>query len=188
MVWGKLPSNAPVSPGCTVIVEPTSARSTPKNILVGRLVTPMWGDRWIPVKVLNPTHSPVTLRRNAKLADVSPCLAVEDLPITQGLCETQTDVSGSPTPLKSMPDPVQQLKDHGLADIDIDGCGVSAKWKNELVELLLTFQDVFFRNKLDCGEAKDFVHRIHLSDDRPFRLPYRRVPPAHYHHLREVLS
>ena len=188
VVWGKLPSNAPVSPGSTVIVEPTSARSTPKNILVGRLVTPMWGDRWIPVKVLNPTHSPVTLRRNAKLADVSPCLAVEDLPITQGLCETQSDVSGSPTPSKSMLDPVQLLKDHGLADIDIGGCEVSADWKKELAELLLKFQDVFSKGKLDCGEAKDFVHRIHLSDDRPFRLPYRRVPPAHYHHLREVLS
>uniref|UniRef100_A0A8C5BFE2 ribonuclease H n=1 Tax=Gadus morhua TaxID=8049 RepID=A0A8C5BFE2_GADMO len=188
VVWGKLPSNAPVSPGSTVIVEPTSARSTPKNILVGRLVTPMWGDRWIPVKVLNPTHSLVTLRRNAKLADVSPCLAVEDLPITQGLCQTQSDVSGSPTPSKSMLDPVKLLKDHGLADIDIGGCEVSADWKKELAELLLKFQDVFSKAKLDCGEAKDFVHRIHLSDDRPFRLPYRRVPPAHYHHLREVLS
>ncbi|KAK0133435.1 Retrovirus-related Pol polyprotein from transposon 412 [Merluccius polli] len=140
VVWAKLPSSAPVSPGSTVIVEPTSAWSTPKNILVGRLVTPI----------------PVTLRRNAKLADVSPCLAVEDLPITQGLCETQSDVSGSSTPPKSMPDPVQQLKDHGLADIDIDGCGVSAKWKKELAELLLTFQDVFSKDKLDCGEAKDF--------------------------------
>ncbi|KAL2104350.1 hypothetical protein ACEWY4_001218 [Coilia grayii] len=42
-------------------------------------------------------------------------------------------------------------------------------------------------DKLDCGEAKDSVHRIHLTDC-PFRLPHRGIPPAHYHKLREVLS
>lgn len=41
---------------------------------------------------------------------------------------------------------------------------------------------------LDCGEAKGFVHNIHLSDSRPFRLPYRRVPPGQYQKLRQVLS
>ncbi|CAI5678545.1 unnamed protein product [Oreochromis niloticus] len=161
VVWGKLPPSALVSPGSTVVVEPTSARSTPKNIMVGRIITPMWGDRWVPMKVLNPTESPVTLRRNAKIADVFPCIAVEDLPITQ---------------------------DAGLADIDIEGCEVSDGWKRKLVELVLTYQDVFSRDKLDCDEVKDFVHRIHLTDDHPFRIPYCREPPAHYHKLREVLS
>ncbi|KAL1259004.1 hypothetical protein QQF64_009581 [Cirrhinus molitorella] len=42
-------------------------------------------------------------------------------------------------------------------------------------------------DKLDCGEAKDFVHRVHLYDEHPFCLPYRRIPPAHYQKLREVL-
>ncbi len=41
---------------------------------------PLWGDGWIPVKVINPTNCVLTLRRNAKIADVSPCIAVEDLP------------------------------------------------------------------------------------------------------------
>lgn len=44
------------------------------------------------------------------------------------------------------------------------------------------------KHKLDCGKAKEFVHKIHLADSRPFRLPYRRVPPAHYQKLRKVLS
>ncbi|KAJ8389543.1 hypothetical protein AAFF_G00119330 [Aldrovandia affinis] len=188
VVWGKLPSRSPISPGSTVMVEPTSARSTPINIL-GRVVTPMWGDRWIPVKVLNPTQRAITLRRNAKIADVFPCLAVEDLPITQGLCRSQCSLSDPPTAsLWSAGDPVQLLKDCGLADINVDGCEVSESCRKELAELVLSYQDVFSRDKLDCGEAKEFVHRIHLSDDRPFRLPYRRVPPGHYQQLREVLS
>ncbi|KAL1249418.1 hypothetical protein QQF64_020423 [Cirrhinus molitorella] len=40
----------------------------------------------------------------------------------------------------------------------------------------------------DCGEAKEFEHCIRLTDDRPFRLPYRRIHPAHYQKLRQVLT
>ncbi|KAJ8361773.1 hypothetical protein AAFF_G00422190 [Aldrovandia affinis] len=89
---------------------------------------------------------------------------------------------------RSAGDPVQLLKDCGLVDINVDGCEVSESCRRKLAELVLSYQDVFSRDKLDCGEAKEFVHRIRLSDDRPFRLPYRRVPPGHYQQLREVLS
>lgn len=41
---------------------------------------------------------------------------------------------------------------------------------------------------MDCGEAPDFVHRIRLVDDKPFRLPHRRVPPCHYDELRTALN
>lgn len=55
---------------------------------------------------------------------------------------------------------------------------MSGDWKRRLAELVLTYKDIFSKDKLDCGEAKEFVY------DRPFR----RVPPAHYQQLREVLS
>ncbi|KAJ8410013.1 hypothetical protein AAFF_G00210540 [Aldrovandia affinis] len=117
------------------------------------------------------------VRRESQIADVFPCLAVEDLPITQGLCRSQCGLSDPPTASpRSAGDPVQLLKDCGLADINVDGCEVSESCRRKLAELVLSYQDVFSRDKLDCGEAKEFVHRIHLSDDRPFRLPYRRVP------------
>lgn len=186
VVWGKLPSEAPMSPGCTVVVEPTSSHATPKNIMVGRVVTPMWGDRWVPMKILNASQYPVTMRRNAKLADVFPCLALEDLTLMQGLANSSRVIDTSSQ--RPVPDPVRSLAGCGLGDINIEGCEVSDEWKNKLAELLLSYQDVFSRGNLDCGEARDFVHRIRLSDEKPFRLPYRRVPPAHYHKLREVLT
>ena len=43
LVWGKLPVSAPLSVGSTVVVEPTQSRSRPRNVLVGRVVTPLWG-------------------------------------------------------------------------------------------------------------------------------------------------
>lgn len=70
LLWGRLPSNAPTSPGSTVVVEPTSSKCVPRGIMVGRVVTPLWGDGWTPMRVTNVTEKPLTLKRNCKLADV----------------------------------------------------------------------------------------------------------------------
>ena len=60
--------------------------------------------------------------------------------------------------------------------------------QGKLADLVLKYEDVFSRHNLDCGEAKEFVHRIRLTDERPFRLPYRRVLPAEYQKLPQVLN
>lgn len=78
IVWGKLPGNAPVSQGSAILMEPSKSQSHKKTIIVGRTVASMSGDRWVPVKVINTSDKSVTLRRNTKLADVSPCVALED--------------------------------------------------------------------------------------------------------------
>ena len=189
LVWGKLPSNVPVSPGSTIIVEPCTSKSSPRDILVGRVITPMWGDRWVPMKVTNLSSKPITLKRNSKVADVSPCLAVEDLDILQGSCMTENMAPDRvDRPAATDTDLRDRLSNLGLSDIDIDSCHASFHSKKQLVDLIEEYEDIFSRHSLDCGEAKGFVHRIHLTDDRPFRMPYRRVPPAHYQLLRQVLT
>lgn len=189
LVWGRLPSNTAMSPGSTIIVEATSSRSMPRDIIIGRVVTPLWGDRWVPLKVTNLSDKPVTLKRNCKLADVFPCLAVEDFELLQGFSQVQLPTSGNSCQLApSTADLKQRLKAVGLKDIDIDTCSVKDAAREKLVQLLENYHDVFSKHSLDCGEVSGFVHRIRLTDERPFRLPYRRVPPAHYQKLRQVLS
>ncbi|XP_025759064.1 uncharacterized protein LOC112843922 [Oreochromis niloticus] len=189
LVWGRLPSNVPVSPGSTIIVEPCTSGSGPRDVLVGRVITSMWGDRWVPLKMTNLSAKPVTLKRNSRVAVVSSCLAVEDLDFPQDSCKVasmaQAQVSG---PAATEADLNDRLCSLGLGDLDIDSCHASLHSKRELVELVEQYEDIFSRHPLDCGEAKRFVHRIHLTDERPFRMPYRRVPPAHYQQLRQVLT
>lgn len=114
---------------------------------MGRLVTPLWGDRWVPMTDVNPSDKAVTLKRNCKLADVFPCLAIEDLDAFPGLhvasekpdvdnkqpdmeiqqSHTQKQVHDT---LKQQPDtsPIASLANQlakslpvlGLSDIDID--------------------------------------------------------------------
>ncbi len=80
------------------------------------------------------------------------------------------------------------LRDLGLADLDVESCNVSADCKAKLVLLISQYHSIFSRHKLDCGKAAGFVHRIRLSDDKPFRLPYRRLAPNQYERLRQALD
>lgn len=78
LVWCCLPPGIKLSAGSTAVVEPSSSCCVPRNILVARVVTPLSGDGWVPVKIINPTASKITQWRNAKMADVSLCIARED--------------------------------------------------------------------------------------------------------------
>ena len=78
LVWAILPASDISAVGSTVVIEPTQSKARPAQIMVGRVVTSLSGDGWVPVKMVNPTEKPLSLRRNAKVADVFPCLSVQD--------------------------------------------------------------------------------------------------------------
>ena len=70
LIRGKLPQNTVVSSGSDVMTEPTSSHSARRGVLVAKIVTALWGDRWDPLKLINTSDKPVLVRRNVKLADV----------------------------------------------------------------------------------------------------------------------
>lgn len=187
LLWGRLPRSTAVSPGSTVMTELTTCRSAPRGVLVARMVTSLWQDRWVPIKVINTSDKSVLVRRNAKLADVFPCIALEDMD------DTTTEVPLASCSLRTATANVEcsadnKLRSVGLTDIDLAPCDVTEQCKDKLTDLVVRYNDIFSRHHLDCGEATGFVHRIHLSDHRPFRLPFRRVPPSQYQKLRQVLN
>ncbi|XP_069392240.1 retrovirus-related Pol polyprotein from transposon 297 [Paralichthys olivaceus] len=207
LVWGRLPAHLCLSAGSTVVVEPSESRTVPRSVMVGRVVTPLWGDGWVPVRVINPSPRPVTLRRNCKIADVSTCVALEDFDTDYFyVTDSPDEVKCSVTKIADKSDTASEksltvdsdctaqptlsptLSDLGLQDIDIDTTHLSPFWKAKLVDLLAKYESIFSRHRLDCGKAKDFVHRIRLSDSKPFRLPYRRLSPSHYEKLRVALN
>lgn len=133
--------------------------------------------------------------RNTKLADVYPCIALEDLELSSsccGQCDDKQDVAqnviGTTTEQAEKRTYPDVLKDMGLTDVDIASCEVSDEWKNKMADLDVKYDSIFSRGKLDCGKARDSVHRIRLKDERPFRLPYRRVPPCDFQKLKQTLE
>lgn len=133
LVWGHLPPNMPMSPGSMVIAEPTNSKAMPRDILVGRLVTPLWGDRWVPMTVVNPTNKEITLKGNGKRADVFPCIASEDFEIFLGLhitpVESKLDVSCNSSPVDHI---AISLLNLGLGDIDINQSQISDDCKSKI--------------------------------------------------------
>jgi len=174
--------------GTVKLTQAVTLIASSSSSIVGRVVTPMWGDRWVPMKVTNLSDKPITLKRNCKLADVSPCLAVEDFEVFQG-CSQHMESTSEEKQSTSKPDDLKQrIKDVGLGDVNIDLCHLDHSGKEKLVQLLEKYNNVFSKHALDCGEAEGFVHCIWLTDERPFRLPFWRVPTAHYQKLRQVLT
>ncbi|KAL1279463.1 hypothetical protein QQF64_026136 [Cirrhinus molitorella] len=188
LLWGKLPQSSVFSVGSTVIVEPKESKSRPRQILVGRVIMPLWGDGSIPLKVINPTNYKVVLKRNAKIADVSPCISVDFPPLTRIHSNLQCTEEPLPDEIRSSDEMNQALSDLNLSDLDLESCEVSAHWKDKLVHVIEKYESVFSRDKMDCGVATGFVHRINLTNDRPFRFPYRRIPPSQHAKLRTVLN
>lgn len=192
--------------GSEVIVEPTNAKSRPRTVIVGRTVALLRGDGWLPLKVINPSHKSVTLKRNTKIGDVSLCESVEKfgaqsvqqhvqiknarMPESSLVSDTSTlpdcphfqSCSHGPGSLQS------KLCGLGLSDIDVESCEVSPEFKAKLAELIVKYESIFSRDKLDCGKATGYLHRIRVLDEKPFRLPCRRIPPTQYEKLRQVLD
>lgn len=72
LVWGRLKEEVPLSVESTVMLEPSTSRSAPRNVMVACSVCPLWGDKWIPMRVINMIDRPIVLCRNTKLANVHP--------------------------------------------------------------------------------------------------------------------
>jgi len=176
IVWGRLKEEVPLSVGSTVMVDSSTSKSSPRNIMIARSVCPLWADKWIPVKVINMLDRPVVLRRNAKIAQVHPCLALEELEFIKHMsCESRevlqnvVQVHKPNEEDKMLPtDCEAELREIGLTQIDIDSCEVDDFWKRKLADLIVRYESIFSRDKLDCGEVKNIVHRIHLKDEKPF--------------------
>jgi hypothetical protein len=51
---------------------------------------------------------------------------------------------------------------------------------------------VFSTGPTDLGYTRSVEHEINLTDDKPYREPYRRIPPSMFdevrEHLREMLE
>lgn len=150
LVWGKLPTASPLSEGSAVLVEPSKTQTRKKNIIVSRSVASMNGERWIPVRNLNTSKEAVSLKHHTKVADVSSCIAIEDLdvtseqtPIAQVRAQNQTlcgeAASGPGPPL--CPSFRGSLHNLRLDDLDIDSCEMPDHWKSQLLQLVQKYED-----------------------------------------------
>ena len=72
-------------------------------------------------------------------------------------------------------------------DVDLEGTVLTAKQKEEVQSFLSNWTHVFSTGPTDLGRTNLVEHEIHLEDERPFKEPYRKIPPALVDEVREHL-
>ena len=127
---------------------------------------------------LNPSQKIVTLRRNATLADVFPCMALEDFDCAgvndgssaalqqqvQRTADILTDCQDDLTLTDGSsqfhdtdgPDSSSQpevLRDLGLTDIDVSSCQASPAGKKKLTQLIAEYQSIFFQAQVGLWKS-----------------------------------
>lgn len=74
----------------------------------------------------------ITIQRIAKRADVYPCIALEYVE-TADRARVKSNIqhvySEQPTQISNI---AEEMKQHGLSDLDLDSCEISDQWKNEM--------------------------------------------------------
>ena len=60
--------------------------------------------------------------------------------------------------------------------------------RNQVNELLVEFKDIFSEGNFDIGRATSTTHDIHLSEEKPFKIRHRRIPPGMSNDVKEHLK
>ena len=93
------------------------------------------------------------------------------------------------------PDSSNESKSNTSSDISLEELGVSVDTDNLSAEQLLKVRQVignwshiFSKSPTDLGKADIVKHKIKLTDDTPFKEPYRRIPPGMFEEVRQHLN
>ena len=63
-------------------------------------------------------------------------------------------------------------------DIDMEGTVLSEEQKEQAHSFLSKWPHIFSKGPTDLGRTNLVEHEIHLEEERPFKEPYRKIPPA----------
>ena len=75
-----------------------------------------------------------------------------------------------------------------LDEIDLEENNLSETHKLELRLFLSKWRHLFSSGITDLGNCDLVKHKTNLSDNVPFKEPYRRMPPALFQEIREHLT
>ena len=135
----------------------------------------------VPVKIYNVS---------AKEIEITPKTALCELHEVKVLRHLDLDTPGEN--VQSCQQTVQEStlpEDKELpAGIDLTDSAVTEEQRQEMTQFLIRWKGIFSKGLTDLGNCDKVKHRINLNDDKPFKDPHRRIPPALFQEVREHLQ
>lgn len=168
----------PQSKTYTAMIEGHPSLLLPQDLLVAKVLADVKGGR-APVRVMNLSQHAITIKPCTHLANVSLVDSVVDFSNQkQGECHKGGD------------EDVCLSLDQVVAScgVDLSEAAVESEHQRSLLKDLVEKNvGAFSQHPLDYGHTKTVQHEIPLVDSRPFRLPYRKIPPSQWQDVRKLL-
>ena len=170
----------------SAVTESSSDGSTSRLQVCSRVVTlikPRKSAR-VPVKVFNLSAKVVTIQPKATLCELQEVTVLRSSDITQP--------SDNYTKVNVHQQNASVLDEKHSFTFDLSESALNDEQKKLAQSFLSKWQTIFSQGPTDLGHTKLVQHSINLEDDRPFKEPYRNVPPALIQeareHLREMIE
>lgn len=153
--------------GVAGIVEASPGFAQKHSMLLARVLAEPGPGNLIPVRVINPSPTPVTLYQNTHLG-------------------TFTEVDRNPVCSAEEPETRRGL---GTASslFNLDNTDLTPPEKTQVADLLEKFKEIFSSEPNDLGRTSKVQHRIKTGDAVPVKQAARRVPGHQKEEIREHL-
>ncbi|CAH1253110.1 RTL1 [Branchiostoma lanceolatum] len=174
----------------SAVFEPNSLEGKDKVVCARTVVTPTEGS--VPVRLVNTSPEPVTLRRGSKVGQLTPMDGgeAEEVvlpPAGKGRTKRRTRAQQVLTlrglATKSSTPEAGEV-DRILSDLGLDRKDLSTDQRRRVYRTVDRFQHVFSRGPLDLGRTDKVKHKIDTGSARPVKLAPRRYSP----HQREEMA
>ena len=141
------------------------------SVVVARAAVSPAGGQGVRMRVINPTPDTVTIYQGTKVATLEPVVEVTSVASIQEQGPTESKID-------------EQLKEITKQ------ChmSVSVSEREQLLDLLTCYSDIFATSSSDLGRTTRVQHRIHTGDHPPIKQSVRRVPVAHREQAKEGIQ
>lgn len=182
----------------TALIESNVNSQLPEGLIVGRVLAYV-KKGVVPVRVMNLSTRPIQIRPHAHLAEA---FLVRDVLEWKGnrecpsgaeqLSPGNPNVAGNRSEVCQSQDQVIHPTHNSctlFCTVDLSSAAVeSEEQRGHLKQLVEKNADIFSQHPMDFGHTKTMQHEIPLIDPKPFRLPYRKIPPSQWQDVRKLLK
>lgn len=153
----------------------------------------------VPVKICNISAKVLRIPSRSEICQLNEVKVIrqadtfENIRTPEREDTSKTSEHGSPTSHQQPSSETEKLSngDNNIKDdfgVDMEDSDLSTVQKQKVYNLFKKWESVFPKDEHDLGRTTAVRHKIELTDDNPFKEPYRSVPPAIYNEVREHLQ
>lgn len=170
------------------VTEPCSAETNASKVSVcPRVVTLANTGKTsrIPVRLCNMTARAIVIPCKTNICELKEVKVLRNVDIKPN---QKANVSSTTANDKKSEETKERKTIKEQFGVDIDETQLTSEQKAKVRNLFEKYEQIFPKSKLDLGHTDVVHHKINLMDEKPFKEPYRRVPPALFNEVKEHLK